>query len=112
MQLSTQQQMLVEQRLANEKKSSGVAYLLWFLLGGFSAHRFYLGSPGIGATQLALIWGGLLLSAVVIGIPFLIVGLIWVIVDVFLIGGMVERDASTKRARIVNEVALTTRPEA
>ena len=107
MQLSTQQQILVEQRLTNEKKSSGVAYLLWFMLGGFSAHRFYLGSPGVGAAQVALIWGGLIASAVVIGIPFLIAGLVWVLVDAFLI----EKDAATKRARIINEVALTTRPE-
>jgi TM2 domain-containing membrane protein YozV len=111
MQLSTQQQMLVEQRLTNEKKSSGVAYLLWFMLGGFSAHRFYLGSSGVGAAQVALIWGGLIASAVVIGIPFLIAGLVWVLVDAFLIGGLIEKDAATKRARIINEVALTTRPE-
>ena len=27
------------------EKSMGTAYLLWFVLGGFSAHRFYLGYP-------------------------------------------------------------------
>ncbi|MBS0562937.1 MAG: TM2 domain-containing protein [Proteobacteria bacterium] len=112
MQLSTQQQMLVEQRLTNEKKSAGVAYLLWFFLGGFSAHRFYLGKPGVAAAQIAVIWGGLLLSVIYIGIPLLIAGAIWLIVDVFLIGGLVESDAATKRARITNEVSLTTRPEA
>ncbi|WP_434621516.1 TM2 domain-containing protein [Tabrizicola sp. M-4] len=112
MQLSTQQQMLVEQRLSNEKKSAGVAYLLWFFLGGFAAHRFYLGSVGIGIVQLILCWGGLLLSGILIGIPLLIIFAIWWIVDVFLISGLVDKDANNKRLRIMNEVALTTRAEA
>jgi len=111
MQLSTQQQMLVEQRLTNEKKSSGVAYLLWFFLGGFAAHRFYLGAVGTAVAQIALLWGGLLLSAVLIGIPMLMAFGIWWVIDAFLIGGLVEQDATVKRARIINEVALTTRPE-
>jgi TM2 domain-containing membrane protein YozV len=111
MQLSTQQQILVEQRLANEKKSAAVAYLLWFFLPAFAVHRFYLGSPGIAAAQIALFWGGLLLSAVLIGIPLLIVFGIWWIVDAFLINGLVAKDAAEKRARLMNEVALTTRAE-
>jgi len=112
MQLSTQQQMLVEQRLSNEKKSTGVGYLLWFFLAGFSVHRFYLGRPGTAAAQIALFWGGLLLSAVLIGIPMLIAFGVWWLVDGFLIGGMIEKDASDKRARIMTEVSLTTRAEA
>lgn len=111
MQLSTQQQMLVEQRLTNEKKSTGVAYLLWFFLGGFSAHRFYLGSPGTAAGQIALIWIGVILSGIFIGIPLLIAGLVWLFIDLFLIGGLVQKDAGEKRARLINEVALTTRAE-
>jgi len=111
MQLSTQQQILVEQRLTNEKKSTGVAYLLWFFLGGFSAHRFYLGLPGTAAAQVALFWVGLLLSAVLIGVPLLIAFGVWWVIDAFLMSGLVEKDAATKRARIMNEVALTTRSD-
>lgn len=111
MELSTQQQMLVEQRLANEKKSSGVAYLLWFFLGGFSGHRFYLGQPGTAAAQLALFWGGILLTAVFVGIPMLIAFAVWWLIDAFLIGGMVEKDTQDKRMRIMNEVSLTTKAE-
>ena len=33
-------------------KSKGVAYLLWFFLGFFSAHRFYLGKIGSGILYL------------------------------------------------------------
>ena len=109
MELSTQQQMLVEQRLTNEKKSTGAAYLLWFFLSAFSAHRLYLGKTGSAVAQIVLFWGGCLLAGVIIGIPMLIAFGIWWIVDGFLIVGLVEQDAQEKRKRIVNEVALTTR---
>lgn len=33
-------------------KSVGVAYLLWFFLGGFGGHRFYLGSTGVAVVLL------------------------------------------------------------
>lgn len=33
--LSMEQLTYIEARLANERKSVGVAYLLWFFLGGF-----------------------------------------------------------------------------
>lgn len=109
MELSTQQQMLVEQRLANEKKSSGTAYLLWFFLSGFSAHRFYLGTTGAAVGQLVLFWGGLFLSWALIGIPMLIAFGIWWIVDGFRMSSLIDHDSQQKRLRIVNEVSLTTR---
>lgn len=108
MALNVQQLTLVETRLANEKKSTGTAYLLWLFLGSVGAHRFYLGSTGIGITQLILIWLGALLSVVMIGIPMVIVGLIWVLVDVFLIPGLVANDAANKRNRIMQEVSLNS----
>jgi TM2 domain-containing membrane protein YozV len=111
MQLSTQQQMLVEQRLANEKKSLTVAYLLWFFLAAFSAHRFYLGTTAGAVIQLGLFWGGLLLLIVYVGALLLLVWGIWIIADAFLIPGLVDKDAQSKKSRIINEVALTTRPE-
>jgi TM2 domain-containing membrane protein YozV len=38
--------MLVEQHVTNERKSMGAAYLMWFFVGFFAAHRFSLGRPG------------------------------------------------------------------
>jgi len=56
-------------------KSKTATYFLWFFLGFFSAHRFYLGKIGSGI--LYLLTGQLF-------------GIGWII-DLFLIDGMVER---------------------
>jgi TM2 domain-containing membrane protein YozV len=65
------------------KKSTGAAYLLWFFLGGFGAHRFYLGYVGTGAAQLMLLllgWLPMFLGWMALGI--------WLLIDLFLIPGM------------------------
>src|SRR5262245_27778983 len=36
------------------KKSAGVAYVLWFFLGGIGAHRFYLEQTGTAVAQLII----------------------------------------------------------
>ncbi|MCB0539327.1 MAG: NINE protein [Bacteroidetes bacterium] len=55
-------------------KSKTAAYLLWFFLGAFSAHNFYLGKVGKGI--LYLLTGQLF-------------GIGWII-DLFLISSMVD----------------------
>lgn len=87
-----------------EEKSMMIAYLLWFFLGGFSAHRFYLNAYLSGAIQLFLVIGGLFIllgSAATkdVGtIPFaalmMLAGYVWVLLDLFLIPGLCRR-AST-----------------
>ncbi|MEM9754759.1 MAG: TM2 domain-containing protein [Pseudomonadota bacterium] len=105
MALTTQQQMLVEQRLANDQKNPVVAYLLWFFLGGFGAHRFYLGKIGSAVGQLILFWLGIVLLFVfLIGIALLIAFTVWWIVDAFLIPGIIEEDKRALRVRISQEI--------
>jgi TM2 domain-containing membrane protein YozV len=44
-------------------KTTGAAYLWWLFLGGFGAHKFYLGRPGMGVLYLCtfgLLWVGLI----------------------------------------------------
>ena len=62
------------------KKTAVVAYLLWFFLGLFGAHNFYLKRTGVAVAQL-------ILSLTLVG---MIVTLVWVIVDAFLIPGWVR----------------------
>ena len=76
-----QKQMMFE---AN-RKSVGVAYLLWLLLGFFGVHRFYAGATRSGATQLVL-------AISIIGWLVLIP---WLLLDLALIPGLV-RDENMK----------------
>jgi hypothetical protein len=93
MALSTEQQILVEARLTNEGKSVVLAYVFWFFLGFFSAHRFYL-KDDLAVFQLIL--------------NFFVIGLLWTFIDLFLIPGMVEKSRQSARRHIQNEVAATT----
>ncbi len=45
---------IFQEELKRQRKSTGVAYLLWFLLGGLGAHRFYIGDIFIGLIYLVL----------------------------------------------------------
>ncbi|QIB36158.1 TM2 domain-containing protein [Ancylobacter pratisalsi] len=71
------------------KKSMGVAYLLWFFLGGMGGHRFYCGRTGSAVAQLMLTVFGLILAAVGVGLVLLVGVGLWVLVDAFLIPGWI-----------------------
>lgn len=77
-------------RYEASKKSAGVAYLLWFFLGTLGAHRFYTGRTGSGVMQLVLCILGWLTLLIGVGI-FLLGALgVWLLVDLFLVGGWVR----------------------
>ncbi|TDW30356.1 DUF2510 domain-containing protein [Cryobacterium psychrophilum] len=63
------------------EKTTGIAYLFIWLLGGVSAHNFYLGRIGPAIGFLALYWGGWALTGVGVGVVMLIAAVIWFIVD-------------------------------
>lgn len=86
MSLTTSEEMLIEQRVTNESPSVAAAYLLWIFLGILSAHRFYLGRPGSAILQILLY--------------FVLVGFIWLLVDLFLIPGMVRDRQEAIRQRL------------
>jgi TM2 domain-containing membrane protein YozV len=62
------------------KKTAVIAYLLWFFLGMFGAHNFYLKRTGTAVAQL-------ILTITLIGS---LVTMVWVLVDAFLIPGWVR----------------------
>jgi TM2 domain-containing membrane protein YozV len=72
------------------RKSPLVAYLLWFFLGMFGAHNFYLKRTGIAVAQL-------ILTITVIGS---VITLIWIIVDAFLIPGFVRKQNNLLAAQL------------
>lgn len=67
------------------QKSTGTAYLLWFFLGGLSAHRFYLNRPGTAILQLSLWWISLVLCWVLIGFLIVWIPILWILIDAALI---------------------------
>ncbi|GGF64826.1 hypothetical protein GCM10007301_25750 [Azorhizobium oxalatiphilum] len=85
--LDTAEQILIETRLTNEGPSLVLAYLFWFFLGIVSAHRFYLGRPVTAVIQILTYFIG--------------IGLIWLVVDAFLIPGL----ARAKRDRMREEMS-------
>ncbi|HYD24309.1 MAG TPA: TM2 domain-containing protein [Croceibacterium sp.] len=81
----------VEHTVANDSPMTGLAYFLW-LFGWFvSAHRFYLGRPGTAVLQI--------LSY------FILVGFVWVIVDAFLIPGMVRDKKNAVRGEVMSQLS-------
>ncbi len=84
MAFTTEDMILIEQRAANEKKSAGAAYLLWFFLGWISAHRFYLGKPVTALLQIVSY--------------FFLIGFVWWVLDLFLIPAIIDQKMDAARS--------------
>lgn len=72
------------------RKSTGVAYLLWLFLGTVGGHRFYAGKTGSAIAMLILTILGVFLCIVGVGFLMLFAVGIWAIVDAFLIPGWIR----------------------
>lgn len=72
------------------KKSPVIAYLLWWFLGVFGGHRFYLGKTGSAVAMLVVSLCAIPLMLVAIGFVMIFVTAIWALIDAFLIPGMVR----------------------
>ena len=72
------------------KKTALVAYILWFFLGLFGAHNFYLKRIGVAVAQL-------ILSLTIVG---MLITFFWVLVDAFLIPGWVRNQNNLLLAQL------------
>lgn len=97
----------VEQRIANEKKSEIVAYILWGFFGFFGVHRMYLGRFLSGFVMLSLLGVGTLLTVVLVGYIPLLILTVWWIFDVFMISAMIKDDVWKMRRRFQAEAEAT-----
>ncbi|MDR6225772.1 TM2 domain-containing protein [Desmospora profundinema] len=104
-QLDSKSLSIAQTELENQKKTNLVAYLLWFFVGYFGAHRFYVGRTGSGITMLLLFLFGAILSVFLIGIPMMIAVGIWVIVDAFLLYRYVQEENIKKEREILTALA-------
>jgi TM2 domain-containing membrane protein YozV len=91
--LTTQDKILIEQRIANDKPSAAVAYALLIFVGLLGAHRAYLGRTGSAIAML-------IVSLTVIG---LVVTIIWVIVDLFLVPSILREKVEELRRKLTQE---------
>lgn len=123
--LSTEQLMLVEARVSNEKKSAGVAYALLLFLGTFGAHNFYLGriADGIfkiilfvvGVTGLLVFVGGAMSESFEVGLnggiawlaAMMILGLS-LLIDLFTIPKTIRKDMDKNRQLIIGQMTEKT----
>lgn len=87
--LDVAEKMLIEQKVANEKPSQTLAYILWFFTWPVGGHRFYLGKTGSAILML-------ILSITIVG---LVITGPWAIIDLFLIPGMVQQKIDVIRDR-------------
>lgn len=110
MPLDTHQQILIEQRVTNDAKSPVIAYLLLLFLGGFGAHRFYLGKTGTAVAMLLLWIFGWLTFVLGIGLIALAAVGIWAFVDLFLVPGLIRQDQDRLRTRLASEMEMRPAP--
>lgn len=93
-------------------RSMMVAYVLWWFGAFLAAHRFYLGAHRSALAQLGLFWGGLAIAAMMSkksslwigglavpppGIMMILICVVWVILDIFLIPGLMRRYRAAQR---------------
>ncbi|WP_316569304.1 TM2 domain-containing protein [Neobacillus sp. YIM B06451] len=91
--LSSEQLVMVQSEMNKKAKSKGIAYALWFFLGGIGGHRYYAGDIGMGI-GMTLTLGGL--------------GL-WALIDVFLIGNRIEKKNEELEYQLIQQVASFNR---
>ncbi|WP_374291353.1 TM2 domain-containing protein [Paenirhodobacter enshiensis] len=98
--MSDTRDLYIEQRIANERKSTLLAYVLWFFLGFFGVHRFYLGRWLSGLLMLVLFGIGSALTF--IGVGYVLIGVValWWLIDALLIPAMIAGDMSAMRMRM------------
>lgn len=70
--------------------STLAAYVLWFFLGAFGVHRFYLGRTMSGVCMLLLTLMSIVTMFILIGFVGYAILCVWWLVDALLIPGMVR----------------------
>lgn len=93
-QLDTRELLLLESELKNRGKSMVVAYILWYFLGIFGGHRFYMGKIGTAVTQL-------ILSLTFFG---MIATFVWWIVDACILHNWVKQHNAVIENSLIDQI--------
>jgi TM2 domain-containing membrane protein YozV len=79
-------------KMRMEGKSNVIAYLLWWFLGMFGGHRFYLGRLKTAIAQLLLFSVGVLTAFVIFGWVLLFTWFVWWALDAYFTYQMVVEE--------------------
>lgn len=102
--LTNEERILVSSELSRKGKNIVLAYILLIFLGSLGIHRFYLGRTGTAIAQLILSIVGWVTAIIIIGfIPLAIVG-IWLIIDLFLVPGIIRSENDKIEKEIINSL--------
>lgn len=87
----------IQSEMVYQEKNLVLAYALWFFLGTLGAHRFYLGKIKTAVTYLLIALFGWLL----LGIPYIILG-IWWLVDAYFVNKYVVEHNNEMKSKKLN----------
>jgi TM2 domain-containing membrane protein YozV len=93
--LSTDQRLMFDNEYEKKKKSKLTAYLLWFFLGFFGVHKFYLKKVGMGILYIFTAGLG---------------GIGWLI-DVFIMSSQINKANEAVAKDTVLEVKMLTKSQ-
>jgi hypothetical protein len=100
---SIQRRILIETTIANERKSVGIAYVLWFFFGAFGGHNYYVGKPLLGMMQLlGYLFGWAAFFTGVAPLAFLLFAVVGIslVIDLCLIPTRVNAQTDKLRERL------------
>lgn len=93
-----------EANMLFKPKNQVLAYVLWWFLGLFGAHRFYNGRTGSGIAMLLISFVGIFTL-----IPLFVTG-IWWLVDAFLVHGWVNTHNDEQSVKRMAFLESKTKP--
>lgn len=103
--MTEKQLSIVQSEMENQKKSVPIAYVLWFFLGIFGAHRLYAGKIGSEIGVFVLWAVGTVTLIIYIGAIFIFAYSVWWIIDAFLLNGIINNVNQEKERIVLQKVA-------
>ena len=125
--LTEQQLSVLNSEMEKYKKSTGLAYVLWFFLGTLGIHKFYIGKTGWGFVYLLMGiigWGALTFglvgvaveesgmgAGIIVAIILLSLLGIFLLIDVFTISRQIRKAFEKKEMKVLQKLVPHAKTE-